>query len=92
MGVTEELVDFCVGLTYKDLPPRVIDKVKYHTLDFVGVAARGSLVDSSQIVYGLIKDIGQSPRESVVIGTDMRVPWEANLCRLSQHKNPQAPQ
>ncbi len=76
MGVTEELVDFCIDLAYEDLPSKVIDKVKYHTLDFVGVAARGSLVDSSQIVYDLIKDIGQSPKESVVIGTDMRAPWQ----------------
>ena len=82
MGATEELVDFCSSLTYKDFPPEVIDKVKYHALDFMGVAARGSLVESSKVMFGLIKDMGSDPKGSVVIGTDMRA-----LCQYAALAN-----
>ncbi len=72
MGITRELVEFCDGVKYENLPPEVVDRVKYHFLDFIGIASRGSLVDSSQIVYRLVRDIGLSPEGAVIIGTDMR--------------------
>ncbi len=73
MDTTEELVDFCCSLTYKGLPFEVIDRVKYHALDMTGVAARGSLTASSQIMRDLVKDLDPNLKGSVVIGTDMRV-------------------
>ena len=41
-------------------------------MDFLGLAARGSLVESSRTMYRLIADIGLNPEGSVIIGTDMR--------------------
>ncbi len=72
MEETRKLVDFCSNLTYKDFPTEVIDKAKYLALDFVGVTARGSLVDSSSVIYDVIEEIGRKPDGSVVIGTDLR--------------------
>jgi len=72
MGITRELVEFCDGVKYENLPPEVADRVKYHFLDFIGIASRGSLVDSSQTVHRLVRDIGLSPEGAVIIGTDMR--------------------
>ena len=72
MGITRELVEFCDGVKYENLPPEVVDRVKYHFLDFVGIASRGSLVESSQTVRSLIRDIGLSSEGAVIIGTDMR--------------------
>lgn len=72
MGTTRELVDFCSKLSYEDLPTEVIDKVKYLALNFIGVAAGGSLVDSSGIIYDVIKEISLKPDGSVVIGTNLR--------------------
>jgi len=74
MGITGELVEFCNGVKYQNLSAEVIDRVKYHFLDFIGIASRGSLVESSQTVYRLVKDIGLSPQGAVVIGTDLRAP------------------
>ena len=72
MGITRELVEFCDAVKYENLPPEVVDRVKYHFLDFVGIASRGALVESSQAVHRFIKDIGLSSEGSVIIGTDMR--------------------
>ena len=72
MGITRELVEFCASVKYENLSSEIVDRVKYHCLDFLGVASRGSLVESSKAVYRLVKDIGLSPEGAAVIGTDMR--------------------
>ncbi len=72
MGITAKLVEFCGGLRYESLPSVTVDRVKYHFLDFLGVASRGSLVDSSKAAYRLVRDIGLDPGGAVIIGTDMR--------------------
>ncbi|MBU2536214.1 MAG: MmgE/PrpD family protein [Chloroflexi bacterium] len=71
MGITSELVEFCASIKYEDISLEIVDRVKYHCLDFLGVAIRGSLVESSKTVYRLVKDIGLSPGGTVIIGTDM---------------------
>lgn len=71
MGITRELVEFCDGVKYENLSPEVIDRVKYHFLDFIGIASRGSRVESSQTVQRLVKDIGLVPDGAAIIGTDM---------------------
>ena len=48
MGITRELVEFCASVKYENLSPEIIDRVKYHCLDFLGVASRGSLTESSK--------------------------------------------
>lgn len=47
------LAGFCVGTRYGDLFPGVVDRAKYFALDFIGVAARGSLEASTRIMYRL---------------------------------------
>jgi 2-methylcitrate dehydratase PrpD len=76
MDITRKLVDFCNNLIYGDLPPEVIDGAKYLALDFLGVASRGSLVDSTKAMYGLIEDLGLDSKGGVIIGTGMRAPYE----------------
>ena len=44
MGITRELVEFCASVKYENLSSEIVDRVKYHCLDFLGVASRGSLV------------------------------------------------
>jgi 2-methylcitrate dehydratase PrpD len=72
MGITRDLAEFCIHSNYKDLPGEVIDKAKYFMLDFIGVAARGSVVESSRVIYELIRSLGEDPKGSVIIGTGMR--------------------
>jgi len=62
MEITRKLVDFCHRLNYGDLAPEVTDRTKYLTLDFLGVASRGSIVESTKAMYGMVEDLGLDPR------------------------------
>ena len=76
IGATKAMVNFCTGLSHRELPPQVIDRVKYLALDFLGVAARGSRVESSQAVRSFIRDIGAATNGGVIIGTSLRALYQ----------------
>ena len=46
--ITKKLAKFCMDLKFEEILPEVRDRAKYFALDFVGVAARGSLEDSTK--------------------------------------------
>jgi len=73
MNESKQLVNRCYELTYGKLPADLIDKVKYLSLDFIGVTSRGSLSDSSQPMYAFVKEVAQSAEGACVIGCD----WKA---------------
>jgi 2-methylcitrate dehydratase PrpD len=70
------MVDFCTGLSYRELPPGVIDRVKYLALDFLGVVARGSRAESSQAVRSFIIGVGAISNGGVIIGTSLRALYQ----------------
>ena len=72
MEETKELTKRCYDLNYNDLPEEVIDRVKYLTLDYLGVAARGSLGESSAPILNFVSNRGMVGEGSVVIGTDLK--------------------
>jgi 2-methylcitrate dehydratase PrpD len=47
MEVTKELIQRCDDIHYNALTDDVIDRIKYLLLDYIAVAARGALSDSS---------------------------------------------
>ena len=67
MGATIDIADFCTGLKYSDLSSDNIESAKEQALDFIGLAARGSLVDSSRILLSFVKKI-KCTGDSIVIG------------------------
>lgn len=73
MKLTKEIIQRCHDLNYNDLPDDVIDRAKYLLLDYTGVAARGSLSDSSIPVLRLVQDLDQTAAGAVVIGTNIKV-------------------
>ena len=73
MGITSDYVDFCVGVTYEDLPSAVIEYVKKLGLDFVGTAAYGSLADSSKTMLEFIQSLNVRG-DCTVIGTSEKYP------------------
>jgi 2-methylcitrate dehydratase PrpD len=76
MGATRELVAYCHRIRYEDLSPKVVDMAKYLALDFLGVAARGSLVDSTKAMYGFVHDMDLRPKVGIIIGTPMKAPHQ----------------
>jgi 2-methylcitrate dehydratase PrpD len=75
MGVTQELAKYCSELKFKQLPEEVVDKAKYFFLDFIGVASRGSLQDSSRTMYQFVRELGHARQGGVIIGTKERAPF-----------------
>ena len=73
MEESRRLAQMCHALTFNDLSEAVIDRTKYLFLDFLGVASRGALSDSSLPVHNLFKKIGLKEDGAVVIGTDLKL-------------------
>lgn len=71
MDETKHLIEGCHGLRFRDLPGEVIDRAKYLLLDYLGVAARGALSDSSIPVHRLLEEICRAGSGAVIIGTKM---------------------
>ena len=72
MEVTKELVQRCHDLNYDALTVDVVDRVKYLVLDFIGVAARGALSESSGPVQRFILNLDSARDGAVVIGTHLK--------------------
>ena len=64
--LTRQLASFCHSLRYENLPEKVVDRTKYFFLDYLGVAVRGSLSDSSQPLYRLTTDLGGAGTATVL--------------------------
>jgi len=75
MGITQELVKYCSGLRFSQLPEEVIDRVKYLFLDFIGVACRGSQEDSSKTIYRFVRETIQGFQNGEIIGTKQKAPY-----------------
>jgi 2-methylcitrate dehydratase PrpD len=75
MGITQNLAKYCHGLKFHQLSEKVIDRVKYFFLDFIGVACRGFREDSSQSMFRFVRETGSGNRGGVVIGTKERAPF-----------------
>jgi len=72
MNETNQIAQRCHDLIFGDLAPDLIDRVKYLFLDFIGVAARGALSDSSRPVHRVISKVDRSPDAAVVIGSRLQ--------------------
>jgi len=71
MDETINLTAACHGLRFEHLPEEVVDRTKYLLLDYLGVAARGALSDSSGPVHRVVMHMGKKGSGAVVIGTTM---------------------
>ena len=76
MEITKELCRFVSAISFQSLPEEVVDRVRYLALDFIAVASRGMLEESSRPVMQLVQDLGSGRKEAVVIGTTLRLSHE----------------
>ena len=67
--VTQQLAEFVVSTSLSHLPDEVVDRAKYFVLDYLGVALRGSLVDSSAAMRAFV-DHFAPPGNATVIGCE----------------------
>ena len=64
--LTQHLAAFCTRLDYDSLPAEVVDRTKYFFLDYLGVAVRGSLSDSSQPLYRMANSLAPTGQGTVL--------------------------
>ena len=64
--LTQHLAAFCTRLDYDRLPAEVVDRAKYFFLDYLGVAVRGSLSDSSQPLYRMAGSLASTGQGTVL--------------------------
>ena len=67
--VTQQLAEFVVSTSLSHMPDEVVDRAKYFVLDYLGVALRGSLVDSSAAMRAFV-DHFAPPGHATIIGCD----------------------
>jgi 2-methylcitrate dehydratase PrpD len=72
MDETRNLTTRCQDLRFDQLPREVIDRAKYLLLDYLAVAARGALSDSSPPVHRMLEKMGGAGGGAVIIGTGLR--------------------
>ena len=67
--VTQQLAEFVVSTSLSHMPDEVVDRAKYFVLDYLGVALRGSRVDSSTTMRAFV-DRFAPPGHATIIGCD----------------------
>lgn len=67
MKPAELLSKMSHNIQFEDLPKEVVDRTKYLMLDYIGLAARGSVFESSKPIHEFIKKNG-SNGDGVIIG------------------------
>ncbi len=68
---TRELVAFLAGLRSAELPAKVLERARYFLLDYLSVALRGSLAESTAAVHRMVRRLDAGGC-STVLGTMMR--------------------
>lgn len=72
MNETREIARRCGRLTMADLDDRVVDRVKYLFLDYLGVAGRGSTGPTAACVHQALADLAGEDGRATVIGTALK--------------------
>jgi 2-methylcitrate dehydratase PrpD len=65
-AITDKLTEFCYNLSFRDLPPQVVQRTKDALLEFFGLTIRGSQEQSSQAVYAFLRDVGARGRATAI--------------------------
>lgn len=90
MPIAREIAEKCTGIEYARLPEEVVDRVKYLLLDHLGVAVRGSQIDSSSAVHRFLSRNGTGAAGVPVIGTGLTA--EASYAALANGVAAHAPE
>ncbi|MDX9895599.1 MAG: MmgE/PrpD family protein [Desulfofustis sp.] len=87
MTITSEVARRCLEIDYDTLPEALRDRVKYLLLDYLGVAIRGVLSDSSIPVHRFLGSRGIAHGGVPVCGTRLRVdtPYAALALGVASH-------
>lgn len=69
MNITQTLAQFLTEVKYEKVPLEVVERTKDLFLDFIALAARGTLIESTQVLLNFIKGM-KIAGKALVIGTN----------------------
>jgi len=71
--ISEKIAAFADSLTFKAIPKNVVEKIKIHLLDTIGISFVSSKMDFGEVVHKTAKELGKGA-ESTVIGFGTKLP------------------
>jgi len=71
--LSEKLAKFAHELSFKDIPKEVVEKIKLHLLDFLGISFVSSKMEFAEVIYKTAAGLGDG-RESTIIGSGEKLP------------------
>ena len=71
--ISEKIAAFADALTYKEIPKDVVEKIKLHLLDTLGISFVSSQMEFGAVVHKTAKELGKGD-ESTVIGFGTKFP------------------
>jgi len=72
--LSERLAAFVAGLHYDDLPPEVVERVRLHTLDIIGVCLLGARMEFAQILRATLSQYGGAPDSTLIGSGGLKLP------------------
>ena len=72
-GHTRRLASYVDSLRFQDLPDVVVERTKWLILDILGCSLRGLAVETPDISFNILKEIG-GKEEATVIGGKTKLP------------------
>lgn len=73
-SLSEQLARFAAGLRYEDLPPEVVERVRLHTLDIIGVCLLDAPMDFARILCGVAGASGGAAESSLIGSGGIKLP------------------
>lgn len=73
MSISRQLAKLTLGIKFSTLSEEVVDRVKYLSLDYIGLAARGNSFESSKPILKLIEKLSKKNGGVVVGKPDLAV-------------------
>lgn len=72
--LSEQLARFAADLRYEDIPLEVVERVRLHTLDIVGVCLLGAPMDFARILRSVAGASGGAPESTLIGSGGMKLP------------------
>jgi 2-methylcitrate dehydratase PrpD len=71
--ISQELASFAHDLDFKAIPKEVVEKIKLHLLDTLGIGLVSSKMDFAEVVYKTAAELGDG-QDSTVVGLGKKLP------------------
>jgi 2-methylcitrate dehydratase PrpD len=76
-SISQQWAQYCESLKYDSLPKKVVEKIKIHLLDILGISLVSSKMKFAKTIYKTAMELGKG-EESTVIGFGKKLPMASS--------------